>query len=142
MEAHGSASSTKTTICGGVIMSRKVTLVTGQWTDLPLEDLAPKARAWGYDGLELVCRSGYIDVDRAASDAEYCRQRLEVLARHELKCFALSNHAAGHLVCDPNEDRRTDVLAPPACAGDAEKKRAWAVAAMKNTGPSRAEPGG
>lgn len=25
------------------------------------------------------------------------------------------------------------MLAPPACAGDAEKKRAWAVAAMKNT---------
>lgn len=114
-------------------MNRKVTLVTGQWTDLPLEDLAPKARGWGYDGLELVCRSGYIDVDRAASDGDYCRQRLDLLASHALECFALSNHAAGHLVCDPNEDSRTDVLAPPACAGDAEKKRAWAVAAMKNT---------
>jgi len=114
-------------------MSRPVTLVTGQWTDLPPEELARKAAAWGYDGLEMVCRSGYIDVDRAASDSAYCRERLELLARHGLKCFALSNHAAGHLVCDPNSDRRTDVLAPPACAGDAERKRAWAVAAMKNT---------
>jgi len=114
-------------------MSRPITLVTGQWTDLPPEDLARKAAGWGYDGLEMVCRSGYIDVDRAASDAAYCRQRLDLLARFGLKCFALSNHAAGHLVCDPNEDGRTDVLAPPACAGDAEKKRAWAVAAMKNT---------
>jgi len=114
-------------------MSRPITLVTGQWTDLPPEDLARKAAGWGYDGLEMVCRSGYIDVDRAAHDAAYCQERLDLLARFGLKCFALSNHAAGHLVCDPNEDRRTDVLAPPACAGDAEKKRAWAVAAMKNT---------
>jgi len=114
-------------------MSRPITLVTGQWTDLPPEDLARKAAGWGYDGLEMVCRSGYIDVDRAATDTAYCHQRLDLLARFGLKCFALSNHAAGHLVCDPNEDRRTDVLAPPACAGDAEKKRTWAVAAMKNT---------
>jgi len=114
-------------------MSRPVTLVTGQWADLAPEELARKAAAWGYDGLEMVCRSGYIDVDRAASDSAYCGERLDLLARYGLKCFALSNHAAGHLVCDPNEDSRTDVLAPPACAGDAEKKRAWAVEAMKNT---------
>ncbi len=114
-------------------MSRPVTLVTGQWTDLAPEALAQKAQTWGYDGLEMVCRSGYIDADLAATDDEYCRQRLDLLARFGLKCFALSNHAAGHLVCDPNDDRRTDVLAPPACAGDAEGKRSWAVAAMKNT---------
>jgi sugar phosphate isomerase/epimerase len=114
-------------------MSRPITLVTGQWTDLAPEELARRAAAWGYDGLEMVCRSGYIDVDRAAGDRKYCQERLDLLARHGLKCFALSNHAAGHLVCDPNEDARTDVLAPPACAGDAEKKRTWAIAAMKNT---------
>ena len=34
-------------------MSRLVTLFTGQWADLTLEDLARKAAAWGYDGLEL-----------------------------------------------------------------------------------------
>ncbi|NLX98513.1 MAG: sugar phosphate isomerase/epimerase [Rhodopirellula sp.] len=114
-------------------MNRPVTLVTGQWTDLPPEELARRAEIWGYDGLEMVCRSGYIDVDRAAVDLEYCRQQFDLLARYGLKCFALSNHAAGHLVCDPNEDSRTDVLAPAACAGDAEGKRSWAVAAMKNT---------
>ena len=113
--------------------TRPVTLVTGQWTDIPLEELSPRAAAWGYDGLELVCRGGYIDAGRAAADAGYCRQRLELLARHGLECFALSNHAAGHLVCDPNEDSRTDVLAPAACAGSAEKKRAWAIEAMKET---------
>ena len=64
------------------IVTRPVTLVTGQWTDIPLEELAPKAAAWGYDGLELVCRGGYIDAGRAAADAGYCRERLELLARH------------------------------------------------------------
>src|SRR3954471_2914776 len=34
-------------------MARPVTLFTGQWADLPLETLAQKASAWGFDGLEL-----------------------------------------------------------------------------------------
>ena len=36
-------------------MAREVTLFTGQWADLPLEELAAKASAWGFDGLELAC---------------------------------------------------------------------------------------
>jgi hypothetical protein len=32
---------------------RPVTLFTGQWADLPIEELAPLAREMGYDGLEL-----------------------------------------------------------------------------------------
>jgi sugar phosphate isomerase/epimerase len=32
-------------------MGRPVTLFTGQWADLPLEDVARKASDWGYDGL-------------------------------------------------------------------------------------------
>jgi sugar phosphate isomerase/epimerase len=114
-------------------MSRPITLVSGQWTDLPLEELAAKAAGWGYDGLELVCRGGYLDAPRAAGDLEYCRARKELFQRAGLKLFALSNHAAGHLVCDPNDDCRTDVFAPKECAGSAEKKRAWAVEAMKCT---------
>ena len=36
-------------------MPRPVTLFTGQWADLPLEDLARKAHEFGYQGLELAC---------------------------------------------------------------------------------------
>ena len=114
-------------------MSRPITLVTGQWTDLPLETLAPKAAEWGYDGLELVCRGGYLDVSRAAQSPEYCKERLGLLASCGLKVFAISNHAAGHLVCDPDDDSRTDVFAPAEFAGDPDKKRDWAIGAMKNT---------
>ena len=38
-------------------MSRPVTLFTGQWADLPLEDLARKAREFGYQGA-LTCLLG------------------------------------------------------------------------------------
>lgn len=34
-------------------MSRPVTLFTGQWADLPFEEICRKAASWGYDGLEI-----------------------------------------------------------------------------------------
>ncbi len=114
-------------------MSRLVTLFTGQWADLKLMDLAKKARAWGYDGLELACWGDHMDVSKAAEDEEYCKKQLAILEENGLMVFAISNHLAGQLVCDLNNDSRSDMFAPADCAGDAEKKRAWAVEAMKNT---------
>jgi len=112
---------------------RPVTLFTGQFADMPLEQLATKAKQWGYDGLELACWGDHLDVDRAAKDKPYARGQLELLAKHGLKVFSISNHLAGQLVCDPNNDARSDLFAPKTCAGNAEAKRKWAVAAMKNT---------
>jgi len=114
-------------------MSRPVTLFTGQWADLSLESLSQKASAWGYDGLELACWGDHLEVDKAAVDKSYCRNQRSILEKHNLKLFAISNHLAGQLVCDLNNDGRSDVFAPRDCAGDAEKKRSWAVEAMKNT---------
>jgi sugar phosphate isomerase/epimerase len=113
-------------------MSRPVTLFTGQWADLPLETLAAKASEWGYDGLELACWGDHMDVDKAARSKKYCRERHELLADYGLKCWAISHHLAGQLVCDLN-DERSDMFAPPECTGDPEKKRRWAVRTMKNT---------
>lgn len=114
-------------------MARPVTLFTGQWADLPLETLAAKAASWGYDGLELACWGDHMDVFRAAEDQAYCDQQKAILERHGLQLFAISNHLAGQLVCDPNNDSRSDAFAPPEAAGDPEKKRAWAVEAVKNS---------
>ena len=47
-------------------MPRPVTLFTGQWADLPLETLAKKASAWGFDGLELACWGDHFDVGQGA----------------------------------------------------------------------------
>ncbi|MDD5677754.1 MAG: sugar phosphate isomerase/epimerase [Kiritimatiellae bacterium] len=112
---------------------RPLTIFTGQFADIPLEQLAKKAAGWGYDGLELACWGDHLDVARAAKDKKYARTRVEILADHGLKVFAISNHLAGQLVCDPNNDSRSDAFAPKACAGNAEAKRKWAIQAMKDS---------
>ena len=113
-------------------MSRPVTLFTGQWADLPLATLARKAASWGYDGLELACWGDHLDVNKAAVDKRYCKRQLAILRKNRLNLYAISHHLAGQLVCDPNNDSRSDGFAPASCAGNAEKKRAWGVETMKN----------
>ena len=54
-----------------MIMSRPVTLFTGQWADLEFEELCALAEKMGYDGLEIACWGGGIDVDRAYEDDAY-----------------------------------------------------------------------
>jgi len=114
-------------------MSRPITLFTGQFADLTLTELAQKASSWGFDGLELACWGDHMNVNKAAVDLDYCEKQRNILEKNGLKLFAISNHLAGQLVCDPNNDSRSDGFAPEECAGDAEKKREWAVEAMKNT---------
>jgi len=60
-------------------MSRPVTLFTGQWADLPLEELAAKTGQWGFDGLELACWGDHFEVDRALAEPDYVRSVQEVL---------------------------------------------------------------
>jgi sugar phosphate isomerase/epimerase len=114
-------------------MARPVTLFTGQWADLPLETLAEKASSWGYDGLELACWGDHLDVAAAAGDAGYVRDKLATLDKYGLSVWSISNHLAGQLVCDLNNDARSDGFAPDELAGDAEGKRAWAIEQMKLT---------
>ncbi len=52
-------------------MSRPVTLFTGQWADLPLEDMCRKASDFGYQGLELACWGDHFEVNKAAADPNY-----------------------------------------------------------------------
>ncbi|MCH7747976.1 MAG: sugar phosphate isomerase/epimerase [Acidobacteria bacterium] len=113
-------------------MARQVTLFTGQWADLPLAELAGKAREFGFDGLELACWGDHFDVDRAAVDTTYCEERRSLLTDHTLGCWAISHHLAGQLVCDLN-DARSDVFAPDAVTADPDAKRSWAIETMKNT---------
>lgn len=114
-------------------MNRPVTLFTGQWADLALEELARKAAIWDYEGLELACWGDHLDVEKAATIPDYYEHQLEILKRNNLNVYSISNHLAGQLVCDLNNDSRSDAFAPADCAGDPDKKRQWAVEAMKNT---------
>ena len=42
-------------------MARPITLFTGQWADLPFEEVARLASGWGYDGLEIACWGDHLD---------------------------------------------------------------------------------
>jgi len=113
-------------------MARTVTLFTGQWADLPFEALCRKARAFGFDGLEIACWGDHMDVRQAAADPEYVRRKKAVLGEHRLVAHALGGHLAGQCVGDA-WDARLDAFAPAACKGQPEKIRAWAVEEMKLT---------
>ena len=117
----------------GFVMSRQVTLFTGQWADMPLKQLAQKASSWGYDGLELICLGDHLDAEKAANDKEYCKKQRGILEKYNLKLFAINNAIAGQLVCDPNNDTRYDSFAPNNCKGNPEKMRTWAVESMKTS---------
>ena len=123
-------------------MKRPVTLFTGQWADLPLEVLAEKAAAWGYDGLELACWGDHFDVRAALSDPEYCRGRRDLLARHGLGVWAISNHLAGQAVCDRIDDRHRAIL-PARVWGDGEPDgvRRRAAREMEDTARAAARLG-
>jgi len=79
-------------------MARPVTLFTGRWTDLPLEHLATKAAAWGFDGLELACWGDHFEVDRALAEPDYVGEKRRLLKRHGLRCWALGAHLVGQAV--------------------------------------------
>ena len=59
-------------------MSRPVTLFTGQWADLPLEDLARKASDFGYQGLELACWGDHFEIPQAINDENYVTTRRDL----------------------------------------------------------------
>ncbi len=123
-------------------MNRPVTLFTGQWADLPLEVLAGKAAAWGYDGLELACWGDHFDVQRALADPAYCRGRHELLARHGLAVHAISNHLVGQAVCDRVDARHQSILPARVWGdGDPEGVRQRAAREMEDTARAAARLG-
>ena len=66
-------------------MARPLTLFTGQWADLPFEEVCRLASEWGYDGLEIACWGDHFQVDKAVSDDSYVKSTLDTLAKYNLK---------------------------------------------------------
>lgn len=115
-------------------MARPVTLFTGQWADLSIADMARKAREFGYDGLELACWGDHFEVDKALSDPGYCARKREVLEKHDLQVFAISNHLVGQAVCDTIDERHKAILSPSIWGdGKPEGVNKRAAEEMKNT---------
>ena len=115
-------------------MARPVTLFTGQWADLPLDELAPLAKKMGYDGLELACWGDHFDVQKALKDEGYIQTHHDALKKHGLKCYAISNHLVGQAVCDLIDERHKDILPEHVWGnGDPEEVRQRAAQEMIDT---------
>ncbi|WP_029290151.1 sugar phosphate isomerase/epimerase [Cellulomonas sp. HZM] len=115
-------------------MTRPVTLFTGQWADLPFEEVCRLAAGWGYDGLEIACWGDHLDPWRWDDDT-YVADRLAILERHGLKVWAISNHLKGQAVCDdPIDQRHRDILPDVVWGdGDPEGVRQRAALEMQHT---------
>ncbi len=124
-------------------MTRPVTLFTGQWADLPFEEVCRLASGWGYDGLEIACWGDHLDVARGATDDSYLEGRRAILEKYNLRVYAISNHLTGQAVCDDPIDRRHRDILPAAVWGDGDPAgvRARAAEAMKDTARTAARLG-
>jgi len=124
-------------------MARPITLFTGQWADLPFEEVARLAGEWGYDGLEIASWGDHLDVWRAAEDDAYVQNRLDILEKNGLKVYTIANHLKGQAVCDdPIDARHRDIL-PDRIWGDGEPEgvRRRAAEEMKMTARAAARLG-
>lgn len=123
-------------------MPRPVTLFTGQWADLPFEKVCEKAKSFGYDGLEIACWGDHFDVVKALSDDAYIKNRWDILHKHGLQCFAISNHLVGQAVCDRIDERHKSIV-PERVWGDGKEDgvRARAAEEIKNTARAAAKFG-
>lgn len=110
---------------------RPVNICSGQFGDIPFEELCEKMHALGYDGFE-VATQAHVDVYKIVSDEAYRENFKAILAKYDMQIGALSAHLAGQCVGD-NWDERLDNFAPNAISGQPEKIREWAIDFMKTT---------
>jgi sugar phosphate isomerase/epimerase len=82
-------------------------------------------------------------VDRALAEDDYVAGRREILERHGLGVWAISNHLVGQAVCDdPIDGRHRDILPDEIWGdGDPEGVRQRAAEEMKNTARTAARLG-
>jgi sugar phosphate isomerase/epimerase len=123
-------------------MARPVTLFTGQWADVPIDDLVRRCSSWGFDGLELACWGDHFDVAEAISDPGYAKKRREWLEHHGLGVWAIGAHLVGQAVCDRIDERHRAIL-PPEIYGDGDQEgvRSRAAERMKDTARAAARFG-
>ncbi|TYL51319.1 sugar phosphate isomerase/epimerase [Nocardioides sp. BGMRC 2183] len=115
-------------------MGKRFTLFTGQWVDLTLEEVAEHAARWGYDGLEIAVSGEHLDAWRV-DEPGYVESRMEILRRHGLQCWAISNHLTGQAICDDPIDFRHRAIVRDRVWGDGDPEgvRTRAAEEMKLT---------
>jgi sugar phosphate isomerase/epimerase len=91
-------------------MARPILLFSNGWADLPLQELASKMSEWGYVGVELACWGDHLEIQRAVSEPDYCSEKLEVLAKHDLQVPVVAAHRVGTAICDIIDLRHKPIL--------------------------------
>ena len=119
----------------GLTMPRPITLFTGQWADLPFEEVCRLASGWGYDGLEIACWGDHFDAWAASRTTPTSRPSRRCWRSTASQVFAISNHLKGQAVCDDPIDERHRGILPDRIwgDGDAEGVRQRAAEEMKLT---------
>ena len=110
-------------------MRRPVTIASGQFGDLPLEELCKLMSGIGYEGIELACHA-HVDIHKVLEQDGYAAWVKETLGKYNLKTWAIGAHLIGQCVGDV-WDERLDNFAPAALSGKPEEIRKWAVEEMK-----------
>jgi sugar phosphate isomerase/epimerase len=100
-------------------MQRQIILFSGQFSDLSLEEFADKAKAWGYDGVELACWGEHFNVARALREPGYVAEVRSVLESRGLSCSVLAAHLVSQAVCDLIDERHRRFL-PDSIWGDGD----------------------
>lgn len=110
-------------------MKRTISICSGQFGDMSLEDLCREMHDIGYEGLELATQS-HIDINAIVNDPAYRADFVATLEKYDMKLTAISAHLIGQCVGD-NWDPRLDNFAPAAVKGNPEAIREWAIRDMK-----------
>ena len=112
---------------------RPITIITGQFGDVPSEELFAKTSEIGYDGLELACGTDHFDVQKCLKEEGYCAAKKAQLEKYGLGCWALSNHCVGQGVLDQIDQRNLDVIPEYLRSDDKEQVAKNCAEEMKDT---------
>ena len=118
---------------------RPITIASGQFGDLKLEDLCSEVQSYGYDGIELATHA-HFDISKALENEDYIGYVKDTLAKHQLECYAISAHLAGQCVSSL-WDPRLDNFAPSSLSGQPEAIKSWAIDEMKKTAKAASKLG-
>lgn len=108
---------------------RPITIASGQFGDIPFEELCRVMSSIGYEGIEVACHA-HLDIHKVLEDDAYAAGFKTTLEKYNLKVWALGAHLIGQCVGD-NWDSRLDNFALRALSGKPDEIRAWAIEEMK-----------
>ena len=125
-------------------MTRPITLFTGQWADLPFEEMCRLASEWGYDGLEIACWGDHFEVDKAAQRRHVRRRPARTCSRSTTSTSMRSpTTSSARPSATTRSTSGTRGILPPRIWGDGDPEgvRQRAAEEMKDTARAAAKLG-